>query len=265
MAKKKEEEAVKTDGWKDTFSDLMNLLLCFFVLLFASSNIDAEKLQEIAASFSQSISILNGGQTGIGEGMLISSGASQLTELSVYYSSLGMNDEGDEDEIEHAKLELAQEQLKESQNMAEDISDALDRNYVSDSIEVQATTHYVMLTLKGQLLFDPARADLKPEAMELLDIVGDVLRDYSDNLIEILGHTDNIPIIGDPLYTSNDVLSTYRALSVFDYLVNEKGLSPKNMKHSGRGEYEPVAGNETEDGRAQNRRVEIKIYNKLSE
>ena len=75
MAKKKDEAPVKTDGWKDTFSDLMNLLLCFFVLLFASSTVDAEKFQKIAQSMSESFSILKGGQTGIGEGILIASGA----------------------------------------------------------------------------------------------------------------------------------------------------------------------------------------------
>lgn len=62
MAKKQEEAPVKTDGWKDTFSDLMNLLLCFFVLLFASSTVDAEKFQQIAQSMAQSFSILNGGR-----------------------------------------------------------------------------------------------------------------------------------------------------------------------------------------------------------
>ena len=114
MAKKQEEAPVKTDGWKDTFSDLMNLLLCFFVLLFASSTVDAEKFQQIAQSMAQSFSILNGGQTGIGEGMLISSGASQLTELGQYYSELGKNEEGEADTITYAKLELEKEELKES-------------------------------------------------------------------------------------------------------------------------------------------------------
>lgn len=265
MAKKREEDPVKTDGWKDTFSDLMNLLLCFFVLLFASSTIDAEKFQQIAASLSQSISIFSGGQPGIGEGILISSGASQLNELSEYYNDLGAKEDGESDSITYAKLELEQEQFRESEKMAEDISDFLDENNISDSVEIQVTKSYVMLTLKGELLFDSAKAELKPEAKELLGLVSEVLiSQYSDNLIEILGHTDNVPMLNDPLYTSNDVLSTYRALAVFDYLVNEKGMSPKNLKHSGRGEYDPIADNTTEEGRAQNRRVEIKIYNKLS-
>lgn len=200
MAKKKDEAPVKTDGWKDTFSDLMNLLLCFFVLLFASSTVDAEKFQQIAQSMAQSFSILNGGQTGIGQGVLIASGASQLTQLSEYYTELGKNEDGESDSVTYAKLELEKEQLKESTKMSENIERELENKGISSSIEVQTTTHYVQLTLKGSLLFDSAKADLKPEAKELLSQVAVVLADYSDNTIQILGHTDNVPIIGDPLF-----------------------------------------------------------------
>ena len=265
MAKKKDEAPVKTDGWKDTFSDLMNLLLCFFVLLFASSTVDAEKFQEIAQSLAQSFSILNGGQTGIGQGVLIASGASQLTQLSEYYTELGKNEDGESDSVTYAKLELEKEQLKESTKMSENIERELENKGISSSVEVQTTTHYVQLTLKGSLLFDSAKADLKPEAKELLKQVAEVLADYSDNTIQILGHTDNVPIIGDPLFTSNAVLSTYRALSVYEYLVNDCGLAPDNLMHSGFGEYKPIADNSTAEGRAQNRRVEIRIYNSLSD
>lgn len=263
MARKKEEDEVKTGGWINTFADLMNLLLCFFVLLFSMSEVDAQKFQEVAASLSQSLSIFNGGQTGIGEGILIASGASQLTQLSEFYSDLGLNTEGESETIS-AKDQLAMEQLQQSEDMAADINEALKDNNISDSIEVQATTHYVMLTMKGALLFDMGKADLTPEAIELLDVVGDILKQYDGNMIEILGHTDNIPINGE-LFTSNDVLSTYRALAVFDYLVDNEGIDPKYVKHSGRGEYDPIADNSTEEGRALNRRVEIKIYNTLSE
>lgn len=264
MAKKKDEAPVKTDGWKDTFSDLMNLLLCFFVLLFASSTVDAEKFQKIAQSMSESFSILKGGQTGIGEGILIASGASQLTELGEYYSELGKNEEGESDKITYAKLELDKEELKESTKMSENIERELAADKITSSVEVQTTTHYVQLTLKGSLLFDSARADLKPEAKELLKQVAQILVQYQDNTIQILGHTDNVPIIGDPLFTSNAVLSTYRALSVYEYLVNDCGLSPNNLMHSGFGEYKPIADNSTAEGRSQNRRVEIRIYNSYS-
>ena len=89
MAKKKQEEEIKTDGWKDTFSDLMNLLLCFFVLLFSMSNVDEVKYAELVASLSNSFSIFNGGAQAIGEGVLVSSGATQLNNLDEYFSDMG--------------------------------------------------------------------------------------------------------------------------------------------------------------------------------
>ena len=79
MAKRPEEEAPKgAPAWQSTFADLMNLLLCFFVLLFSMSTVDAQKFQLIAASFSQTFSIFDAGSNSIGEGALLGNGISQL-------------------------------------------------------------------------------------------------------------------------------------------------------------------------------------------
>lgn len=257
---KKEDPPIKTDAWMATFSDLMNLLLCFFVMLFSMSTIDAEKFQEVIASFSSSYNILDGGSTGIDDGMLIASGASQLTEISEYYSSMGKPQDDDEkNEIEKAEEILDKAEIAESEEMGEKIESMLDKVGQSDNVEVQVTQRYVCLNMKGALLFESASATLTDDARAVLEQVAKVLKLYEDNLIEIEGHTDNIPM-NYGIFTSNDVLSDYRALAVFDFLV-ASDISPKNLKHSGRGEYAPIASNETAEGRAQNRRVEIKIYN----
>lgn len=261
MARKKNEDPpIKTDGWMNTFSDLMNLLLCFFVMLFSMSTIDAEKFQKVIASFSSSYSVLNGGSTGIDDGMLIASGASQLTQLSEYYSSMGASDDdSDKSEIDKAQDLIGKEELKDSEQMGDKIKNHLDKMGQSNNIEVQVTQHYVCLNMKGALLFNSASATLTSDAEKVLSDVAVILKMYEDNLIEIEGHTDNVPINWD-IFTSNNVLSDYRALAVFDFLV-DKGISPVKLKHSGRGEYNPIASNDTAEGRAQNRRVEIKIYN----
>ena len=263
MAKKKEEEKVKLDGWKDTFSDLMNLLLCFFVLLYASCTVDAEKFQEIAASFSNSFSVLDGGKEGIEDGMLIASGASQLNELSEYYTDLAekSEDSGD-DVVDNAQEILEQAEMEESEQMGDKIEDMLDKAGKEDAVEVQVTQHYVVLNMKGALLFETGSAELTTEAVSVLETVSSILKTYDDHTILIEGHTDNVPIHSG-IYTSNDVLSDYRALAVFECLV-DNGVSPKNMIHAGRGEYDPIASNDTAEGRAQNRRVTIKIYNSFS-
>ncbi|MBR6452659.1 MAG: chemotaxis protein, partial [Lachnospiraceae bacterium] len=89
MAKRKPEEPKAGAAWLNTFADLMNLLLCFFVLLFSMSTIDAQKFEAIAASLSDSFSIFSGGATALGEGILISNGVSQLNELDQYLNSMG--------------------------------------------------------------------------------------------------------------------------------------------------------------------------------
>lgn len=83
-------------------------------------------------------------------------------------------------------------------------------------------------------------------------------------MIEIEGHTDNVPIRYSAKYENNEVLSVYRALAVTDQLRKNKNLNPKYIKFAGRGDYIPVADNSTAEGRAQNRRVEIKIYNSFN-
>ena len=93
--------------------------------------------------------------------------------------------------------------------------------------------------------------------------MGDALVDYDDNIITIEGHTDNVPI-NTARYPNNMMLSLYRAYSVFDFFVSEKGFSEKSMSSSGRGDAVPIATNDTPEGRAQNRRVEIKVYNSIN-
>ena len=89
MAKRKQEEAPKgSPAWMSTFSDLMNLLLCFFVLLFSMSTVDADKFQQVIASLQSSISILPAGGSSIGEGEMISAGVRQLEFMDSYYNEI---------------------------------------------------------------------------------------------------------------------------------------------------------------------------------
>ncbi len=274
MARKKEQApAPGAPAWMATFSDLMNLLLCFFVLLFSMSSVDAKKFDEVAASFSQTFSIFDGGAQAIGDGILISNGVSQLNELDQYINSTGKTAESDEDV--DAFEEFEKKQLAEAEQLAEKVSEALAEDgslagsgqegdqYSSGDITMDFTSQYVSLKLNGAFLFDSGSDELKDEAKPLLDKVGQILVRYAEGTVEIEGHTDNIPI-NTAQFANNDVLSSFRALSVFEYFMQTTSLSPSQMKHSGRGEYIPIADNTTPEGRAQNRRVEIKIYTELS-
>ena len=99
--------------------------------------------------------------------------------------------------------------------------------------------------------------------MPTIDQIGVILERYGLYGIEIEGHTDNVPMNGGK-YENNDVLSSYRALSLFNYLTQNTSIDPASIKHSGRGEYAPIADNSTPEGRSKNRRIEIKVYNSLN-
>ena len=275
MGRRKQEDPPQgSPAWMATFSDLMNLLLCFFVLLFAMSSVDQEKFEELVVSLSSSFGILEGGSASVIEGNMISTGVSDLNKLDDYYEDLGLNTEGEADDINDKEQEtmsgesvLEQANLmgtNQSEEMSEQIESQVQQSGMTGQVEIDFTAQYVQLTLNGALLFDSAKADIRSDAVPIVDKVGDILNNYSGRMIEIVGYTDSVPHLDDPKYDDNWDLSSARAKSVLMYLVNNKGMDLTKMKASGRGENDPVASNDTAEGRAQNRRVEIKIYNELN-
>lgn len=282
MARQRKEDTPPpgSPAWMSTYGDMVTLLLCFFVLLYSMSTIDAAKFDALAASFSQTFSIFTAGSTAIGDGVLISNGVSQLNELSEYFNTTGQTADSDENtdqmdkentdadkqwsDTSSAQEYLYEQGLKESEELAEKIEEAIKENNMADVVDVNFTAQYVELTLKGSLLFESGSATLKDDILPTIDKIGLILQKYATGTVEIEGHTDNVPFSGGGRYASNDELSSARALSVFNYLVDTTNLNPASIKHAGRGEYVPIADNSTPEGRAKNRRVEIRIYNSLN-
>lgn len=308
MAKqRKEDPPAGSPAWMATFSDLMNLLLCFFVLLFSMSTVDAEKFQIVIASLQSRFNVLEGGSPTIGDGDMVGAGINQLQSYDTFYNpdanSQGKGqfdeagqqpnadnsviEEGDpgenpgqtgdnqgaddqnapnQDEPDHQlsdeelQEQYEQKGLEESEDIAESVEERSQRYGIQDQIEVTFNAQYVMITLNGSVLFDSGSEQIKQEALPLVDKVGRILNHYTANIIEVEGHTDNVPI-HNGRFEDNNVLSMYRALSVADYLRANTTLEPSHIKSSGRGDYLPIADNATPEGRALNRRVVIKIYN----
>ena len=261
MARRKEDPPKGSPAWMNTFADLMNLLLCFFVMLFSMSSVNEGKFEKVIASFQSTFSILPGGGASIGEGELISSGISQLENFDSYYNQqLSSQSDGQTEEEKDITEAYEQQELEESEDMAQQLENALSQYGIQDDVEVDFNAEYVTLNMNGALLFDSASAELRDEAYPLVNKLGKILVTYDNNIIEVEGHTDNVPIHSSK-YEDNNVLSMYRALAVANYLRDTTTLDPAYIKSSGRGEYVPIADNATPEGRARNRRVEIKIYN----
>ncbi|MCR5322910.1 MAG: OmpA family protein [Lachnospiraceae bacterium] len=275
MAKKKKDEGGGGGGapaWMATFSDLMNLLLCFFVLLFSMSSVEESKWEQVVASMTSSFSIFSSGSTSIGSGSLVGIGTSQLSNLDEYYSNMGQSAEetGDDTLDKHeaektAADEVAEAGRQETTEMLDRISEMTERYSLYGDINVSADPEgrYVELTVSGSLLFDSGSAELKSDCLPLLSKVGDILKVYSGHFIDVIGHTDNVPM-KSARYHSNMELSSARAISTAMYLIESKGLDVEKLSWTGRGEYEPIATNSTAEGRAMNRRVEVRIYNSFN-
>lgn len=320
MARKKQESGGGGGNapWLNTFADLMNLLLCFFVLLFAYSTVNEEKFQDISISMSNSFGVFAAGGASIGQGELISSGMSQLNALDQYFNNMGKSSEGQQDTtdstssgqgvqgnsgsegvldqtettedtegstdsqnsestdtseqtentnvgINQALDKIQEEMKKTSSEMYDKTSDLIDQNNLGDYVQlsIDPESQYVEMTLKGSVLFDSGNADLKEIAKPILYKVGEILKQFTRYNVEIIGHTDNVPMSSSD-FKDNNWLSSARALNAAEYLIDSCDISPDRLKYSGRGEYEPIASNATAEGRAKNRRIEIRIYNQYS-
>lgn len=312
MARRKKSEAggIKNE-WINTFADLMNLLLCFFVLLFALSTVDGEKFEKVSISMANSIGVFDAGSTSLGTQELISGGMTQLSELDEFFSSMGKTIEGEEDpsqvkntepgmqgssgaegviddkdssdgiqgangaetensssdvDVEEALETIEEEKAEMSSDMYDQVSDLSDKYNLGYYVElsIDPEFRFVQLTLSGSILFESGSAEIIQNAKPVLLKVGDILKAYEDYHIEITGHTDNVPMSSSQVYKDNNWLSSARALNTADFLIKECDLDPTMIKYSGRGEYEPISSNATAEGRARNRRIEIKIYNEYS-
>lgn len=313
MARKKKVSGGGGDNapWLATFADLMNLLLCFFVLLFSLSTVSEQKFEEVSISMANSFGVFEGGGSAIdGKGKLISAGVSQLREIDQFLNYMEKSPDGTSTSDNSAKSSDAKKSTSGSQeildtkanaegiqegskgadaqteNDSQSIRDALSvlqnatRNETENmyhktedlsekykllnyaELSLDSNYQYVQLTIRGSVLFDSGSADIKKEAYSIFDNIGKILDKFPGHYIEVTGHTDNMPI-SNSNYSNNNWLSSARALNAATYLIDDCGIDPNYMKYSGRGEYDPIASNKTAAGRAKNRRIEIKIYNRF--
>lgn len=230
MSKRKKHAHHEEEGgeaWLLPYSDLMTLLLAVFIVLFASSQIDQEKAQQISNEFSESM-------------MSKSYTASKMEGQDSASKESSGSAKSEKEQMEKLKAEL-DAKLK-SKNM-------------TASVKTNIDDRGLIISLSNAIVFESGSAEIKKENEDtLLEIARMV--SITDHYVRIEGHTDNVPMSSD-LYPSNWDLSTARAANVVRLFVNKANALPENLIAVGYGEYRPVADNSTEKGRAQNRRIDI--------
>ena len=233
---KKKDSGGGAPGWITTFSDLMSLLLTFFILLYSMSNVDAAKFKSISDSLT---SILNGlGQTSIVE--------EQITETILNEAENGLDDLIRDITVRQEILEMY-DKVQEYVNLEE----------LDAKVSVTMNRRGVFVDIKEAILFEPGSAELKETGLTVLKQLEGLINDF-DNDIVIEGHTDDVPM-NTILYPSNWELSTGRAVSVVRFLSEVEKVDPKRLSAIGYSEYRPIASNDTRENRAINRRVNILI------
>lgn len=232
MKKKKEEGHANSERWLLTYSDLITLLMIFFVIMYASSNVDAAKYKSISESFSAA---MGGGKSLIGT----DSGVSVTENTKPLDTQIA-----EEDKMENVKKQV-DEYLKNN-NMSSEVSSKIDERGL-------------VVSFSNAMFFDTGKADIRPESQKKLIEIGKMLNQL-DNYVRIEGHTDNVPIKNNE-FNSNWQLSSVRATNVTELLISQSGIKPQRLSAVGYGEYRPVGDNSSEQGRSKNRRVDIIIIN----
>ncbi|MBU1727585.1 MAG: flagellar motor protein MotB [Candidatus Omnitrophica bacterium] len=162
------------------------------------------------------------------------------------------------------KIEELSAQLDELTQAKKLLEERLGQEIQDQQIKLQMKDKGLVITVVGDLLFDSGKAKIKTDAYPILDKVARILKENVPDLnVGIEGHTDNVPISHSG-WKSNWELSSARALSVLHFLVEKEDVDPARLKAEGCGEYQPVASNDTKEGRKLNRRVEIVILPKIA-
>jgi len=247
--KKNKDEGHINESWLLPYADLLTLLLALFIVLFASSAIDAYKFQAISKAFS---SALTGG-TGIFDFPNPLPEENMQTEdedkKSKSKDSEGLN-------IDKNLLQKADQ--KELSVIQHKVNSYIKQNDLSGKLDTSLTDEGLLVSIRDNVLFSPGSADVREKDIKVANEISDLLIMEPPRNIIISGHTDNVPI-GNAPFDSNWELSVMRAINFMKIVLKNDKLDPAMFSAKGFGEFNPVAPNNTSEGKAKNRRVEILI------
>ena len=232
MAKKpmpEDEGMPSAPQWMTTYGDMVTLLLTFFILMFAMSTINEQKFLQAAASLQQALGVL----------------PKSVSVVGLQTPAVGVG-----------TTSTARQQIDMLESL-EQIAEVVQEESLQDLASIEVTgPGEVLIRMGDEVLFDPGEAELRPRAMRVLRGIARSIQGKTET-VYVEGHTDNVPI-GTPEFPSNWELSTARALSVVR-LLEEAGVPPEQLAVVGHSQYISLAPNDTPEGRAKNRRVELYI------
>jgi len=228
MARKRQSEEHKAnhERWLITYSDLITLLMVFFIVMYAMSSVNQKKYEALAASLKA--------------GFNTSTGSNMITDYQGQKMVTTMQMQEDK-------------QLREAENK---IKEYAKKNALDKSIHLKINERGLVISVVDRVLFNSGEAQLTEQAKNVLTQIVSIIH-LLPNHILVEGHTDNIPI-HNGRFPSNWELSTTRATQVIAYFINN-GFSPNKLSAAGYSQYRPLFANDSEQNRALNRRVDIVV------
>lgn len=236
MTKKKIKKE-NSERWLLTYSDLITLLMIFFVIMYSMSNVDRKKYDSLVTSLNNSLnpsfSIVNGNSTNsiiditpiINENSNITSSSSSVESLSP------------------------------TQAIEQELKDYLESHNLTNQVNLHIEPHGLILSLNENIFFESGKAEIQSAYKKNLLEISNILSKF-DNNVSIEGHTDNVPIHNNQ-FSSNWELAAVRATNVVHLLIDEGHINPNKLSATSYGEYHPIASNDTVEGRSKNRRIDI--------
>ncbi|MGX9755044.1 flagellar motor protein MotB [Clostridioides difficile] len=229
MLHDEDEKEENNERWLLTYSDLITLLMIFFVIMYSMSNVDAEKYKQL----SQSLNSAFGGSSGVIEG-----GQSKIEPV-----------------VDPNNNNLDSLQNPEVKEVAENIQNYLNESGLANSVSLKAQDRGLVISLKDTILFDTGKAVIINDSRDKIIQIGKMLNEMN-SYIRVEGHTDNRSIKNSE-FKSNWDLSVMRATNVVQLLIDSAGIAPNKLSAVGYGEFRPIADNSSPDGKSKNRRVDI--------
>ncbi|KKB40373.1 flagellar motor protein MotB [Bacillus thermotolerans] len=243
MAKrrKKQDNDHIDESWLLPYSDLLTLLLALFIVLFAASSIDAQKFQVVSQVFNSAFTTFEGGSGVMEQPEIVPSTAEM--ESSMSRSEMAVLEKEEKEELTeiHGKMQ-----------------DYIQENHLQDKVETVLSGEGLLLRIHDNVLFDSGISEIRKEDEQAAREISRLLEMEVPRAVVISGHTDNVPIKTQE-FDSNWELSAMRAVNFMKVVLENKKLDPRLFSAKGYGEYQPIASNETAEGRSKNRRVEILV------
>ena len=228
-------ESHSDERWVISYADLVTLLLGFFIILYATSELDLERFESISLGLAKAFNVPV--KEGLDpEGSPLFEGGRGILPGPINSGHINRD------------LELILEALAGRERA---------RQIEPGQIEVKGEDDRIVFRIADSLVFPSASAELRPQALPLLQVIGEVILELPYE-IRVEGHTDTVPVATER-YPSNWELSSARATAVLRYLTEQVGLDPSRVFAAGYGEFRPIASNETPEGRALNRRADIVV------